>query len=239
MKNKYFINTTEEQRLLDDLIVESIQIHGTEVIYIPRIINNFDKINGTDDSSSYESTYPIEVYLDSFDGFAGDKELMSKLANYEIRDQLKLSVAKTAFYNQIGLPASLTRPREGDVIFFPEANKLFQIQFVDKYEMFYQLGKMYTWKMTLELFEYSNEVFATGITEIDRIYTESSTNIYDYALKDENGEMMVAEDGSIITNEKYDLEQIDKNVDSDTVTQQAETVVDWSEEDPYSEWGKL
>jgi len=183
--NFYFQNysNSNEQNLLDDLIVEATSIYGIDVYYVARNLNNFDKIYGEDDNSSYTNAWQIAVYLKDVFGYSGDKEIMSKLAGLEIRDQIVLSIPVRSFEREIEPDMNYDRPHEGDVIYFPFNQTVFQIKYVNQNEMFFQLGTIHSWEVTCELFEYSGEKFDTGIPEIDRLQKNFSTNIIDYALR--------------------------------------------------------
>ena len=205
MATNFFFNnfkSSQEQQLLENLIIEAIRIYGEDMYYVPRNLNNYDQLLTADDQSSYEQAFMVEFYIKSVNGFTGDGNFMSKFG-LEIRDQVVLSMAQRVFSDEIGAYTTLVRPREGDLIFFPLNNKCFQIKFVNKFEMFYQLGALQTWEMTCELFEYSNESFNTGIPEIDIIQTKFSTNVLDYAITDEEGLYLVTEDDDFIVNEQY------------------------------------
>jgi len=234
--NFYFNNfkNNQEQQLLEDLIVEAIKIYGEDMFYIPRNINNLDKLYTADDQSSYTQAFLVELYIKSVDGFSGDGNFMSKFG-LEIRDQVIFSVAQRTFTNEIGSYTTLTRPREGDLIFFPLNNKCFQIKYVNKFEMFYQLGALQTWEMTCELFEYADEVFNTGIPEIDRIQTNFSTNILDYAILDEDGSYLQDEANDFLVMEQYNLGVITGTGVNDIMAAETTGVIDWSEKDPFSE----
>jgi hypothetical protein len=220
--------------LLENLIIEAIRIYGEDMYYIPRNINNLDQLYTADDQSSYTQTFMLEFYIKSVDGFAGDGNFMSKFG-LEIRDQVVFSVAQRVFNQEIGSYTTLTRPREGDLIFFPLNNKCFQIKYVNKFEMYYQLGALQTWEMTCELFEYSDEVFNTGIPEIDAIQTKFSTNIIDYSVKDEQGQALLDEEGNYIVMEQYDLATIIGTGENDIIQQESDQFVDFSVHDPFSE----
>jgi hypothetical protein len=234
--NFYFNNfkNNQEQQLLEDLIVEAIKIYGEDMFYIPRNLNKLDTLYTADDQSSYTQAFLVEFYIKSVDGFSGDGNFMSKFG-LEIRDQVIFSIAQRTFTHEIGAYTALHRPREGDLIFFPLNNKCFQIKYVNKFEMFYQLGALQTWEMTCELFEYSNEVFNTGIPEIDRIQTNFSTNILDYAIVDESGNYLTDEDNNFLVMEKYNLGVIEGTGVNDTMRRETDGVIDWSEVDPFSE----
>ena len=235
--NVFFNNfkSSQEQELLDDLIVESIKIYGQDMWYVPRTVNNLDKLYTSDDQSSYESAHMVEVYIKSVDGFTGDGNFLSKFG-LQIRDQVVFSIARRSFDSYVGKRNGLARPREGDLIYFPLNDKLFQIKFVNKFEMFYQLGTLQTWEVTCELFEYSNEVFSTGIEAIDKIQTTLSTNILDYALKDQSGGVITDESGNPLVTEKYDLDTILGTGANESVSNTAVDFIDWTQSDPFTEF---
>lgn len=235
--SNFFFNNfrnSGEQSLLDSLTAEAISIYGEEMYYITRNINKLDKLYTADDQSSYTNAYLTPWYIENVDGFNGDGNFMAKFG-LEIRDQVVFSIAQTVFAQQIGAYTTLTRPLEGDLIYFPLNNKCFQIKFVEKFEFFYQLGKLYTWKCTLELFEYSDEVFNTGIPEIDSIQTKESTNILDYTIKTETGAYLLDEEGNYIVIEKYNLDDITGTGTNQDMSNESSGFIDFSVHDPFSE----
>ena len=169
--NSYFRNfdARNEQELLHSLVTESIQIYGHDVNYIPRTLVNEDTILGEDSISEYKDAYAIEMYIKSVDGFEGEGDLVSKFG-LEIRDQIVFSVARRAFE---GLDIGV-RPKEGDLIYFPLTEKLFQIMFVEHETPFYQTGALPTFDLTCELFTYSDEKIDTGVEEVDVIEQKQS-----------------------------------------------------------------
>lgn len=211
------------------------------MFYIPRNLGNFDQLLTADDQSYYNQAFLVEFYIKSVNGFTGDGNFMSKFG-LEIRDQVTLSISQRVFNDEIGSYTTLIRPREGDLIFFPLNNKCFQIKFVNKFEMFYQLGALQTWEMTCELFEYSNETFNTGIPEIDIIQTKFSTNILDYVIKDQDDNYLTDEDDNFLVMESYRLENIVAGAENDTLNQGStnfpsgsDGFIDFSVKDPFSE----
>jgi hypothetical protein len=224
--------------LLESLVVESIKIYGEDMYYIPRNVNNLDQLYTADDQSSYTQSFMVELYIKSVDGFGGDGNFMSKFG-LEIRDQVVFSIAQRTFNREIGMYIPLTRPREGDIIFFPLNNKCFQIKYVNKFEMFYQLGALQTWELTCELFEYSNELFDTGIPEIDAIQTRMGTNILDHVLVDEQANYIATEDESYLVPENYSVDDNLDNVAGTGTNQvfqtESDNFIDFSVRDPFSE----
>jgi len=241
MSTNFFFNnfkSSQEQNLLESLVVESIKIYGEDMYYVPRNVNNLDQLYTADDQSSYTQAFMVELYIKSVDGFGGDGNFMSKFG-LEIRDQVVFSIAQRTFNQEIGMYIPLTRPREGDIIFFPLNNKCFQIKYVNKFEMFYQLGSLQTWELTCELFEYSDEIFDTGIPEIDVLQTRMSTNILDHVLVTDQSDYIATEDESYLVPENY---SVDDNLDTMAGTgtnqvfqQESDNFIDFSVRDPFSE----
>jgi len=169
--NSYFRNfdAKNEQELLHSLVTESIQVFGHDVNYIPRTLINEDTILGEDSISEFKDAYSIEMYIKSVDGFEGEGDLISKFG-LEIRDQIVFSLARRAWE---GLDIG-TRPKEGDLIYFPLTSKLFQIMFVEHETPFYQTGALPTFDLTCELFTYSDEKLDTGVDDIDVVERQQS-----------------------------------------------------------------
>jgi hypothetical protein len=168
---------SNEANLLEDLVVESIQVFGHEVYYLPRTQNNLDNIFGEDPSSSFESAYPVEVYIKTTDGFEGEGAFVGRFG-LEIREQITFSIAQRTWK---GLGLSI-RPLEGDLIWFDMAKKMFEIQFVEHQAIFYQLGKLPVFDLSCEFFEYSSEDIDTGIPKIDAVEAESAYSVeYGYS----------------------------------------------------------
>lgn len=160
---------SNEQNLYEDLIIESIKIYGHDVYYIPRTLNNIDNIFGEDPISSFDASYPMEMYIKSVDGFQGEGDFVSKFG-LEIRDQVVFSMSRRRF-SYLNLS---TRPKEGDLIYFPLTKKLFEIMFVEHEAFFYQTGRLQTYDITCELFSYNDENIDTGISDIDAVEVNNS-----------------------------------------------------------------
>jgi len=223
-----------EQNLLHQLNIESIQMCGIDMWYLPRKRVNFDKIYGQDDQSDFGHAYQIEMYVQSFNGFMGDKAFMSKFG-VEIRDQMFLGIATQRFMDVIGNPQGLMRPNEGDLIYFPHYKALFEIKSTESRENFYPLGALPTYQLTVELFEYSSETFNTGIAEIDILQQKYDMNVIDWAYLDENGDYLVNENGDVLMVEWFDIEKIDPLADNETLLANAAIFVDWTETNPFGD----
>jgi hypothetical protein len=164
-------NSKAEQRLYEDVLVESIKIMGFDAYYLPNDNDAArDLLFGEDPVKKFESSFPCEMYLSSALEYAGDKEFLSKFG-LEIRNNVSVIVSKRSF--NLRVPQNrFTRPREGDLIWIPflyGTGELYEIKFVDSTKDFFALGRAnpYFYEMQLEKFKYSNEIIDTGIEELD------------------------------------------------------------------------
>lgn len=174
MTTNKFINQPDHtdngfQREFDKLTIESIQFYGHDVIYLPRTLVAEDSLFGEDTISLFEDEGCIEMYIESTDGYEGDKEFISKFG-LEIRDQIVLIVSKTRWESEfIG---NLERPREGDLIFMPLSKDLWEIRFTDDDAFFYSQNKNFTYRLTCEKFDFSQEDFDVNIPELTKMATD-------------------------------------------------------------------
>jgi hypothetical protein len=170
--NQYFKpNVKSEQNLVEDLIIESLKMYGQDVYYLPRDIVNKDPIFADDIPSRFNSSYRIEMYIENADGFDGDGDLMTKFG-VELRDSVTLIVSRRRWKHTVGRfdnQINSNRPREGDIIFIPLSNSMFEITQVEHEQPFYQINNLPTFKLRCEKFEYNEEQLDTGVEVIDSI----------------------------------------------------------------------
>jgi hypothetical protein len=168
--NVYFSQgTRNEQSLIEDLIIESLRIYGNEVMYIPRTLVSKDNILGEDRLSQFKSAFPIEMYFENVDSFGGQGAFIQKFG-LMVEQSATLVVARRRweqFIGRYGVSTLPNRPAEGDLIYFPLSKGLFEIKFVQHQDPFYQLGKLYVYKLQVELFQYASEFIDTGVPEVD------------------------------------------------------------------------
>jgi hypothetical protein len=173
--NPYFSSENQtqgslnEQMVLADLVEESIKMFGQEFLYIPRTLVAKDEILGEDRLSRFKDAYPIEMYVESPTGFIGQGEFASKFGLY-IEQSLQVTVSRRRWFelvSRFGKVILPDRPAEGDLVYYPITNRLFEIKYVEKESTFWQLGSLPTFKLTIELFQYSSERIETGVPEID------------------------------------------------------------------------
>ena len=197
--NPFFLQGSQsEQRLIQELINEQLTIYGVEVIYLPRTIINHDNILNDVQSSKFNDNFAIEAYVNTYDGYGGAGDIMTKFG-MSLKDELTLTISKeryedfiatfvsgvpptyeshTGLFNQTGDDFVTTRPREGDLVYFPLGKRLFEVKFVEHEQPFYQLGKNYVYQLKCELFEYEDEMnsidsLSTGSEEIDDLLADT------------------------------------------------------------------
>lgn len=238
-KNYFFDNfeNSAEQRLIEDLIVESIRIYGHDLFYIPRLATEteaqFDTIlNEASNKTVFRENYMVEMYIRNIDSFDGDGEFLSKFG-LQVRDQITFSCAMKTFESEVtqqswhnhsyddretSFSMTLEKPREGDLIYFPLNKKVFEVKFVEHESIFYQMGALQLYDIRCELFEYSGENFETGIPDVDDFYNQ-------------------IEEQRFTTNAEQ-LSSSDYSADNDPFQIEADEIIDWAETDPFSEGGQ-
>lgn len=161
-------------------------MYGQEFYYIPRTTVAIDNILGEDPLSRFENAYQIEGYLDNVDNFAGQGTFMSKFGMF-IEEQGQITIARARWNKLIASSGNTllpNRPTEGDLIYFPQTKGLFEIKFVDHQNPFYQLGRLYVYKLKIELFQYSSERIETQIDDVNQFALDMTFDI----LGDSTGE---------------------------------------------------
>ena len=174
MLNPFFLQgSRNEQSLVQDIINEAIQIHGVDVYYLPRTYATTSKVIREVIESEFTNSYPIEAYVNTFEGYGNQGTLLSKFGIQEL-DDLTLTISRDRFENYIApltkdIPnlKLTTRPKEGDLIWFPLGDKLFEIKYVEHEKPFYQLKKNYVYEITCSLFRSGDEVIDTDVDFID------------------------------------------------------------------------
>jgi hypothetical protein len=169
--NHYFnlgtgVGSRSEQNLLQMLTTESIQIGGADFVYLPRTIVNLDELFKEDYISKFEKTYTIEMYIENYDDFLGQGEMIGKFG-FQLEEQLRLFVSRERFMQVVGTQF----PTEGDLLYFPVSKHLFEIKFVDDKKPLFPLGSRSFFVLVCDTFKYSHETFSTG-TAADDLFTK-------------------------------------------------------------------
>lgn len=178
--NPFFLHgSPNEQRLVQELVNEQLRMYGVEVIYIPRKFVRKETIIKEISSSKFDDNFAIEAYLNNFDGYTGQGDILTKFG-MNLRDEVSLIISKERFEDFIAPFLEqddpeieiFSRPREGDLVYFPLGQRIFEVKFVEHENPFYQLGKLYVYELKCELFEYEDEMggwndINTTVEEID------------------------------------------------------------------------
>lgn len=225
--NVFFNNygNFNEQNLIDDLVIESIKVYGVDVIYVKRSFGAIDKVFNEDDLPIYDETFEFEAYVKNVDGFEGEGDFLSKFG-LQIRDTITFTVANRTFERFVTREVTdMIRPREGDLIYFPLSEKMYEIKFVEHEGIFYQTGTLQTYDMRCELIEYSGQRFQTGRVPIDTYFdpidTTDTTTLQ--ALANTTGDQFGVTDGADNLARNYTFET------------EGDNILDFSETDPFSE----
>ena len=174
MLNPFFLQGSKtEQSLVQDLINEQLRMYGVEIYYVPRQYITTKTVIKEVIESKFEHAYPLEAYVDTYEGYEGQGTILSKFGVQPLTD-LTLIISKeryetyiTPLIKNIANIELSTRPKEGDLIYFPLGDRLFEIKFVEHEKPFYQLQKNYVYELKCELFRYEDEIVDTGIEELD------------------------------------------------------------------------
>jgi len=182
--NPFFLQgSSNEQFLVQDIINEQLKIYGIEIYYLPRKIFKTDNIIKEIQSSKFDDSFLIEAYLNNYDGYAPDSDIMTKFG-LRLKNEINLTISRERYEEFIapfleGISSGtnlerdeynfglITRPKEGDLIYFPLGERLFEIKRVESEKPFYQLGTNYVYELSCELYEYENELIDTSIEEVD------------------------------------------------------------------------
>ena len=178
MKKVYFPQhggVATEQNLVQDLVDEQIKLFGSDVFYIPRV-HLKDKTLGEVIQSEFSQSYMIEMFLVNVEGFGAGAEFVSKFG-LRITDEISFVVSRRRWEQSANPALNLAvdgRPNEGDLIYFPLTEDLYEIKYVERENPFFQLGKQYFYQLTAEIYEQGADKFDTGIDEIDDVEREFS-----------------------------------------------------------------
>jgi hypothetical protein len=185
MATNHYFNTygsLNEQRVIEDIIVESIKVQGFDTYYLPNDNDQArDLLFGEDPVKKFQAAFPLEMYLSNSMEYLGEKEFFSKFG-LEIKNNVNVIVSRRSFSERVP-QNTFTRPREGDLIYIPFLNgtgELFEIKFTNQTKDFFMLGRKvpYFYELELEKFKYSQEVISTGIADIDAVVTDSAYTLH-------------------------------------------------------------
>ncbi len=236
--NFYFNNFTnsQEQILIENLVLESIKMYGHDVFYCPRTLVAKDDVYEEDAMSEYNSSYMIDMYIRSYESYEGDGQFLSKFG-LEIRDQVTFTVSVRNFMDEIGNIEMIDRPQEGDLIYLPMADRLMYVKYVNKTPVFYQMGAIQMYDLVCEMFEYSSERLNTGIKAIDDIERNLSLSLDLYSITTQDGLILTTQEGDAIIQGGFVFETQagDPFEDNTEFELEGDNILDWTQVDPFSE----
>ena len=176
----YYAGHSGEQGLVQDLVDEQIKLFGTDIYYIPKIVlqdSTLDEVRYT----KYQEQFQIEMLLQNVMGFGDNAEFISKFG-LRITDEIVFRVSTRRWDEEVAEHSpNLTvtsRPNEGDLLYFPLTQDIYEIKFVGKEEPFFQFGKIQFYAITAEIYEVGSDDFDTGVAEIDAV-----EQLFDNAIK--------------------------------------------------------
>lgn len=230
--------TSSEQNLVENLIIESIKQYGREFYYIPRKFVALDELFGEDPLSKFENAYQIEGYLDNVDSFGGQGSFMSKFGMF-IEEQGQITIARTRWENLVakfGETVLPNRPSEGDLIYFPLSKGMFEIKYVEHQNPFYQLGRLYVYKLKVELMQYSSERIETDIDEINQVALDMTFDVL-------NTEAIVPYNSSDYLSPEYtqefkngEADPVRRNFfDNKKIEEEADDILNLDERNPFGD----
>lgn len=233
--NPYFKKgVASEQNMLQGLWTEAIQVQGHTFYYLPRKLQKKDNLFGEDVLSAFEVAMPIEMYIDNFQNWEGDQEIISKFG-LEIRKQMILSVSVARWETEVSNIASTmwvsSRPQEGDLVYDPMTRALLEIKQADHDDEFYQLHKNYRYQLTCELFRYGQETITTGIADID---VTSELNLLNHQLMNEDTTNLLFEDGYTIIND-IEEDAVNERADNTSTFTDESVLIDFNIDNPFGE----
>jgi Virus neck protein len=231
-------SSPREQALIEDLVIESIKIYGIDNYYIPRKIVTLNTTFREQEFTEFVGAINIEMYIKNVDGFDGEGEFLSSFG-VEVREQITFSIALRVFEQEASYILKRDRPLEGDLIWFPFTQALYTIKYVNKKPIFYQMGALQFYDITCELFEYSNEIFNTGIDYIDQTYNSFLTTTDPYFLKTETNTILTDENNNPLILEAYNIDLLDSVAQNGIFEEEGSNFLDFSQTDPFSETGRV
>ena len=178
--NPYFLQgSASEQRLVQDIINEQLKMFGQDVVYMPRKIVNKTNILNEVTSSKFDDAFRLEAYLLNYEGFEGSGDILSKFG-VQTTDAVTFVISKERYEDFVSPFLSgdpelelTTRPQEGDLIYLPLDNTIFEIKYVEAKKPFYQLNKLYAYTLSCEVMDYElDDQIDTSIEAVDKAAVE-------------------------------------------------------------------
>lgn len=173
-------HNTNEHDLVADLIEESIEQRGSYVRYIIRDMLNPDYLMGESSMSEFKEGYMLPMFVESVEHFNGNGDVFDAFGISKV-DSSILQVGVRKFKVEVADKANIDRPREGDLIYLPFSDSLWEIEKVKMDLKYYQIGNNYTYRLICKLFAFSHERIDNPESDFNNIGT--SDDMDDAGLK--------------------------------------------------------
>ena len=213
--NPFFnqFTNTSEQSLYEDLVVEAIRIYAYEMLYLPRTRKETDDIMNEVTMAEFNQAISCEFFIKNFMDFEGEGQILAKFG-LEVRDQMTVNLSKRSFEEFIKPNTNSSKPNEGDCIYIPMLDVVYQIKYVSTTPVFYSFGSLNMYEITMELIDFTGEKFNTGDPRIDNKYKEFE---------------------NLLTDPDYNLEDYDLTAQNSVIQSESDDIVDFSENSPFGE----
>lgn len=232
-----FHSNPVETSVYENLIQEYIRFAGINVYYIPRITDNVDTLMKDDPTSRFTQGILVDFLVKNSENLGGGEaaDLLSKFG-IAAKDRITFVVSKRTFGEEITHHYDeIIRPREGDLIYIPMNGAIFEIEFVEHESIYYGLGKVFGYELVCEKFSFDQEVFETGIPELDLVMIRRSIDSFQYAVLDENDNRILDERGDPIIGSEYIIDNINVLAENEFFKKEALQFLDFTRVDPFSE----
>jgi len=159
--------------IVKDIVEEVVAVIGFQAKYLPRKYGTaLDPVFGEDPSSKFDTVWTLNILIDDYQEYGDVGDFYSKFG-VSVTDEMKVSFTKTQFAGQT-VDTDDDTPIAGDLLYFPDAEALFEVTFVGNDSSFYPTpeGPQHVWTLTLKPWEYGGEDIDTGDAQIDALETE-------------------------------------------------------------------
>ncbi len=153
--------------MVQDMVEEVVAVIGFEAKYLPRKYGTaIDPVFGEDPSSHFDTVWTFNILIDDYQEYGDVGDFYSKFG-VSVTDEMKVSFTKKDFAEQTAAVDDDT-PIAGDLLYFNDAEALFEVTFVGNDSSFYPTpeGPQYVWTLTLKPWEYGGEALDVTDPEI-------------------------------------------------------------------------
>ena len=166
--------------IIQDMVEEVVEVIGFQAKYLPRKYSTaLDPIFGEDPSSKFDTVWTLQILIDEYQEYGDVGDFYGKFG-ISVTDEMKVTFTKKSFAEQTAATDDDT-PIAGDLLYFTDAEALFEVTFVGNDSTFYPSpeGPAHVWTLTLKPWEYGGEDIDVADAEITALETEIETAVTD------------------------------------------------------------